>query len=234
MYIEESLTAKGYTPRAQVPRVYGRPRTLESITIHWWGSYGQTHEGVVNFFVNGPGTTSAHFVASDGKVHCLVDPWDAAWHAGNPIGNASSIGIECRPEGTDGDYQTVAELIAWLRAEYGDLPLVPHNQWQATQCPGTYDLDRLDSLARGVSLVPLSSTPPIEEYKVTPEQMYELKVWTQECVNKAINQIWSTAAGTQGMVQDVAKGLNKIQAGAVDIDALAKAVNDDAAKRMEQ
>jgi hypothetical protein len=148
LFIDESKTAKGYTPAASVPAVYGQKRTIESITIHHWGATGQTHDGVVNFFVNGPGATSAHFVASAGRVHCLVSPQDAAWHAGNGKGNATSIGIECRPEATDADYKTVAQLVAWLRATYGNLPLVPHRYWQATACPGVWDLSRIDSLAR--------------------------------------------------------------------------------------
>ncbi|ALY08487.1 endolysin [Arthrobacter phage Anansi] len=147
--IDESYTAKGFTPAAQVPAVYGGPRTIESITIHHWGALGQTHMGVVNFFcVTGPGTTSAHFVSSAGKTHCIVSPLDAAWHAGNGTGNRTSIGIECRPEATDGDYLEVAKLIAWLRSKYGDLPLIPHRDWQATACPGVWDLARLDKLAR--------------------------------------------------------------------------------------
>lgn len=149
MNIDESLTAKGYTPAADVPAVYGRPRTIESITIHWWGNYGQTHDGVVNFFVNGPGNTSAHFVCSAGRTTCLVSPEDAAWHAGDPIGNSSSVGVECRPEGSDEDYREVANLVAWLRSHHGDLPLIPHRHWQNTACPGDWDLARIDALARG-------------------------------------------------------------------------------------
>lgn len=147
--IDESHTAKGYTPAAQVPAVFGEPRTIQSITIHYWGATGQTHDGVVDFFCNGPGQTSAHFVASDGRVSCIVSPPDAAWHAGNAHGNATSIGIECHPEATDGDYQTVADLVAWLRTQYGDLPLFPHNHWTSTSCPGPWDLNRIDQLARG-------------------------------------------------------------------------------------
>lgn len=162
MNIDESLTAKGFTPAAQVPQVYLRPRTIESITIHHWGDRGQTHDGVVNFFVNGPGLTSAHFVASEGRVNCLVSPKDAAWHAGNPVGNATSIGIECRPEASDGDYKTVGQLVAWLRSQYGaNLPLIPHRNWQSTQCPGIWDLDRINREAQSIPAVtPASSTPP--------------------------------------------------------------------------
>jgi len=157
--INESQTAKGYTPAAYVPQVFGRARTIDGIVIHHWGSLGQTHDGVVNFFVNGPGTTSAHFVVSAGRIDCLVSPLDAAWHSGNAVGNATTIGIECRPEATDADYATVAELVAWLRSEYGDLPLTPHRQWQSTACPGVWNLDRIDALAGSAAITTQSTTP---------------------------------------------------------------------------
>lgn len=160
MIIDESHTAKGYTPAAQVPQVYGGPRTQDSLTIHHWGAFGQTHDGVVNFFENGPGQTSAHYVVSEGRWTCLVSPWDAAWHAGNATGNRTSIGIECRPEASEGDYRAVAELVAHLRSQVGkDLPLIPHRDWQATACPGQWDLGRIDALARGTSTVVPQSAP---------------------------------------------------------------------------
>lgn len=150
--IDESKTAKWFTPQADVPKVaeWGyRPRTLESITIHHWGERGQTHDGVVNFFVGGSKQTSAHFVVSAGRVNCIVTPWDAAWHAGNATGNVTSIGLELRPEATDGDYKTAASLIRYLRQAYKvDFPLIPHRQWQSTECPGVWDLKRLDQIAR--------------------------------------------------------------------------------------
>ena len=110
MNIDESRTAKGFTPGSQVPN-----RTIEQIFIHHWGERGQTHDGVVDFFCNGPGSTSAHFVASAGRVNCIVSPADVAWHAGVWESNIKSVGIECRPEATDDDYREVAGLVAWLR-----------------------------------------------------------------------------------------------------------------------
>lgn len=160
MQINENLTAKGYTRAADVPAVFGLARSIDEIVIHHWGALGQTHDGVVNFFVNGPGETSAHFVVSAGRVNCLVSPADAAWHSGSAVGNATSIGIECRPEASDGDYATVAELVAWLRSTYGkDLPLFPHRYYQSTACPGVWDLTRLDKLARKTVV----ETNPLEE-----------------------------------------------------------------------
>ncbi|WP_430508790.1 peptidoglycan recognition protein family protein, partial [Escherichia coli] len=93
--------------------------------------------------------TSAHFVVSGGRVHCIVSPTDTAWHAGLWDENLRSIGIECRPEATAADYATVAELVRWLRNKYGNLPLRPHKQFYSTDCPGRWDLSRLDLLARG-------------------------------------------------------------------------------------
>lgn len=160
--IDESLNDSEYTAAGNVAGVFGTPRHLESITIHHWGSFGQTHDGVVDFFVNRNRNTSAHFVVSDGRIHCLVSPADAAWAAGNAYGNATSIHIECHPEATDGDYATVAWLVARLREWYGNLPLRPHNSWTPTSCPGIWDLSRIDALAAGSS-VPEAPAAPAPE-----------------------------------------------------------------------
>ena len=77
MFIDESMTAKGYTPAA-------RDRQIDFIVINWWGALGQTHDGVLAFFcTTGPGQTSAHYVCSAGRTNCIVSPWDIAWHAGD-------------------------------------------------------------------------------------------------------------------------------------------------------
>lgn len=149
--IDESLSDGEYTAAGDVAGVFGTPRRYESITIHHWGVFGQTHNDVVDFFVNRNRNTSAHFVVSDGRINCLVSPANAAWAAGNAYGNATSIHIECHPEATSGDYATVAWLVSFLRANYGaNLPLRPHNSWSATACPGIWDLSRVDREARAV------------------------------------------------------------------------------------
>lgn len=149
--IDESLSDTDFTPAAVVAQAFGTSRSYESITVHHWGSFGQTHDGVVAFFMRPNSPTSCHYVASDSRIHCLVSPLDASWAAGNAYGNATSIHIEARPEATDGDYATVAWLIAHLRSIYGDLPLKPHNAWAATACPGKWDLARLDREARSAA-----------------------------------------------------------------------------------
>ncbi len=159
--INEALSDSEFTSPANVPATFGQgSRRIESITIHHWGVFGQTHDGVVNFFLNQSFTTSAHFVVSDGRIDCLVSPANAAWAAGNAYGNTTSIHIECRPEMTEGDLRTVAWLVDWLRDNYGaNLPLIPHRYWQATACPGIWDLAKVDALARAVDAVPAPPAP---------------------------------------------------------------------------
>lgn len=154
------FNSKNYTPAASVPSVFGFKREIKYITIHHWGGFGQNFNNVINWLCTNNVPTSAHFVAEAGRVAQIVNDGDAAWHAGVARGNAQSIGIECRPEATDADYQTVAELIADLRKTYGDVPLVPHSAWLATACPGRWDLVRLDRLARSINTTP-PVTPPV-------------------------------------------------------------------------
>ncbi len=167
-----NITSPNRTPAESVAAVFGTPRRIETITIHHWGNMGQRFEDVVNFLSTADNgrQSSAHYVAEAGRVACIVSPADAAWHAGNAYGNATSVGIECRPEATDGDYETVAELVAELREVYGDLPLVPHNQWTNTACPGNWDLGRIDGMARGTVTTQSSPAPAQEQQGTAPAQ----------------------------------------------------------------
>lgn len=126
----------------------GSPRF---IVIHYWGSRGQKFANVVSWLCNPRSKVSAHYVVEGGRVARLVDESRRAWHAGSNYGNDYGIGIECRPEATDADYATVAELVRDIRARRGDLPLRPHKAFTSTDCPGPWDLARLDREARGKS-----------------------------------------------------------------------------------
>lgn len=144
------LTSPNRTPEASCLPVFGVRRVVHSITIHHWGDPRNrpTIVGTVNWLINPNSHVSAHYVAEAGSVYSLVDDRDVAWHAGSARGNATSIGIELNPRASDADYHTAAALIADLRRYYGNLPLLPHNHWTATQCPGRWDLARLDKLSR--------------------------------------------------------------------------------------
>ena len=156
-----SVMARAYTyiTKFTSPNQNARNSKVKSITIHHWGSRGQEFDNVVNWLCQKRAGTSAHYVVEAGKVACIVDPDRRAWHAGNSRGNHESIGIECRPEATEGDYATVAALVADLRAVYGNIPLKRHKDWTSTACPGVWDIGKIDRLARGVKpSVPSVST----------------------------------------------------------------------------
>lgn len=132
------------------------------IIIHHWGADGYSFQGVINGLCR-PGGSSAHYVAMAGKVACIVDESNCAWHAGSYKWNTSSIGIECRPEMTDEDFDTVAQLIADIWKRRGKLPIIGHRDVASTYCPGRYyaRLGELASLANkyynGASPAPVKS-----------------------------------------------------------------------------
>lgn len=133
---DSSHTAKSYT----------RQKTNKTeIVIHHWGSDGQSHDGVVRFFEK-TAATSAHYVISSGRVSCLVDPSFIAYHAGNWEVNKRAYGLECRPEMTAGDLETVAQVIADIwKSHKKKLPITYHKKYKATACPGRY-MAKLDWL----------------------------------------------------------------------------------------
>ena len=128
-------------------------RSIDWIVIHWWGDPNTrpSHDGVVAHLMNPQSEVSAHYVASAGRVTCLVDPNDTAWHAMSA--NQSTIGIECSPYMTDWDFETVAELVANIWDAYGrEIPLAPHKKFVATACPGVWEarLGELTERARAI------------------------------------------------------------------------------------
>ena len=152
MAVNSAVTDTNWSPNYSEGRPYGDPL---GIVIHHWGVDGQTHDGVVRYLSQdrGASSTSAHYVVSAGRVTQLVHDYDRAWHCyGN---NARTIGIECRPEASDDDYESVAQLVAAIRAEWGWLPLSAHSEWFATSCPGRYTpwlgwlSDRADAINNG-------------------------------------------------------------------------------------
>lgn len=125
---------------------------IDTIVIHHWGDDNQRFEKVCEFFAGGPGT-SAHFVAEAGRCAQLVEIKDIAWHAGNWAANQRSIGIECRPEMSNEDFETVAQVIADLETYYGKSFYVHgHKDFFNTACPGRW-YDQLDRLIDRINAI---------------------------------------------------------------------------------
>lgn len=147
---------------------------IDTIVIHHWGDDNQRFEKVCEFFASGPGT-SAHFVVEAGRCAQLVEIKDIAWHAGNWAANQRSIGIECRPEMSPEDFETVAQVIADLETFYSRSFYVHgHKDFFATACPGRwYDqldrlIDRVNAIKEGKIENGIEDVPaPLEKDKVS-------------------------------------------------------------------
>lgn len=129
----------------------GSPDTL---MIHHWGNDGQSHDNVVAWLRGAAGGTtntksSAHLVTSAGRVTRVVPDNRAAWHC---VGrNGGTIGIECRPEMSAGDWQTLVELCADLEEDHSkSFKYDYHGNNAATTCPGRYK-PKMAQLVRDVN-----------------------------------------------------------------------------------
>ncbi len=153
---------------------------VDKIIIHHWGAEGQTFEGVCAWFENPACSTSAHYVVEGGRVACLVNLSDTAYHAGDWGANLTSIGIECRPEMSDADLETVCELVAYLYKVYGELPIYGHKDFSPTACPGKYYAklgyihDRALELMQGDSEPSVDANEPSKWAKDAWDKAHEL------------------------------------------------------------
>lgn len=146
-YRKEKKHSPNNSPRSK----YGHGAKIKGITIHHWGSDGQKHANVVAWLTSSDNhNSSAHYVVSDGLVTQLVEDNRAAWHSGNNEGNGTTIGIECRPEMSAGDWATLVELCVDLEKKHGSMKYYRHKDWKNTACPGRYS-DRMGELVRAVN-----------------------------------------------------------------------------------
>ena len=204
-----------YTPASDARATWGKPRTIEKIAIHWWGDPAQspTFEGVVSWLCNPRSGVSAHFVATGTgrRVACLVAPSDASWATGPA--NPYTISIECDPRCRPEDYDVIGELVAELRATYGDLPLIPHRSVVSTSCPGNYDLNRINQAA-ATKIAKASDQFGLAVTKtVTP-------IITEAEIRKLYLDILEREVDANGLAHYLKSGLN---AGGVRNDLLASA-----------
>src|SRR3990167_3035122 len=136
-------------------------KKISKIVMHWIVG---TLESADATFANPDRLASAHYGIGDKEIHQYVKEEDTAWHASNLTVNRESIGIEHsggwdlgngqRAKPTEETHKTSALLIADICKRYS-IPIdkdhiLPHNNFSATQCPGSLDIDKLISLAKGV------------------------------------------------------------------------------------
>jgi len=175
--IDESLNAVNYTALADVPAVFGYDGTKTGATIHHWGEDGQNIHDVARYLASANArTNSAHFVVQEDYVYCIVNSFDSSWHSGHPLGNAKTIGIECRPEMTVGDLETLGSLLRFLERHYGSLEIYVHKNWQNTACPGRYEaqIENLIAEINGVEIWHATGQPaPVPPAELAAQPVHE-------------------------------------------------------------
>ena len=130
-------------------------KPIDRIVIHWFGV--GTLGSANTRFQSASNQVSAHYGISDRTVYQWVKEENVAYHAGVYTMNQRSIGIEhdatTEHNASEETYQTSAELVSLVCKRY-NIPLdrdhiIKHSEVKATQCPGTLDLDKIISLAKG-------------------------------------------------------------------------------------
>lgn len=133
---------------------------ITGIVVHHYGVMGSTYAGTIRTLTKPTAAASAHFVIDAGKVAQLVALSDTAYHADNWPINLCTIGIECPPECTPAQIDTLVTLIVGLYKCYGRvLPLSGHKDHAPTECPGRYYPMLQDIQARATALWSSANAP---------------------------------------------------------------------------
>lgn len=236
MDIQKNLTETNFNFRSTIPRW---------IVIHNTAN-GTSQEGTAynntkyfkNRFVSGAPEASAHYFVDDGDIvwQCVRDT-DTAWHVGeaasrNGCYNTNSIGIEvCETAGgwfTDKEVDTLRELVGGLMALYGIPPerICRHHDVTGKNCPWYYTDDE-----RWAEL----------KARILEDDMRPCDVWEYNYKDSAPDgNMYNTMLSLHRMVKslteevgELERKVDAISVGGVDVSAIAKAVNDDAASRMK-
>jgi len=220
---------------------------ITDIVLHWMvGTLASTDAT----FAGSTRQVSAHFGIEGTKIHRYVADADTAWHCGDHAENIRSIGIEhSAAPGRDATPETIATSVAVVTAlcrKYGIDPshIYPHNKFYATQCPGTLPLAAIVTAVRTQLTTPTTPTPEVDMAALTDAEKIDLaKVF--------VNQLLITNLGSSGpnvaVALQHASALTSVNAAAVaaavlaaipagsanfTLEELAKAINDDAARRL--
>lgn len=154
---------------------------VTGIVVHHYGVMGSTYAGTIRTLTKPTAAASAHFVIDADRVAQLVALSDTAYHADNWPVNLCTIGIECPPEATTEQVDTLVQLIAGLYKSYGRvLPLSGHCDHAPTQCPGRYYSMLQDIQARATELYQGADDPEQPEQDNPPD-------WAQESADWAID-----------------------------------------------
>ena len=165
---------------------YSKEKTKKDrIVIHWIVG---TLASADSRFHNPTEIASAHYGIENSTIYNWVPEDRVAYHSGDWNYNLRSIGIEHSADpkrpASEQTYQTSGKLIGEICKRHS-IPIdrshiVQHKQISATQCPGTMNLDKLISIAKGVINVDLELERLVALYIVLlgkKPNKYDIEAW---------------------------------------------------------
>lgn len=201
-----------------VPAVYftsPREARVDLVVLHWMAT---TLAGADATFTGGRRKASAHYGIEGRIVHQYVKEQDAAWHSGDRAVNHRSIGVEhSAGPGRPATEATITESIILctdLCRRYGlDADAIrQHNDYAATQCPGTLPVARI---RQGVRANLAGAAP-------SPDSKDWIAMATQQDLDRAVAGLLGVEVGRTGVTVGVM--LDRTYRAVADPDALAAKV----------
>jgi hypothetical protein len=126
----------------------------KGVVMHWMAGWLNSADIRFKKLFSG---ASAHYGIGEHEIHQYVEDQHVAYHAGNWNANTQYIGIEheggwllddgSRAKPSPKVHEQSAELLAVLSKKHGwgelkrNVNVFVHNQFKATMCPGTLDVD---------------------------------------------------------------------------------------------
>lgn len=242
--IEKNLTNVNYTPRGTNPSWIVIHNTANGTS-----AAGTAYNNTA-YFKNAYRRASAHYFVDDSDtVWQCVEDTDTAWHVGdrypsyNGASNYNAIGIEvCETANgsfTAHEIDVLSWLVPMLMERYGiDASHVcRHYDVTGKACPWGY----IDSAAWAQLKDEITNGG---DFMAGIDELLNHKLATADSGEVPIWQLWSwgytwalrgynKAAELEKKVSELEKKVAEIQVGGVDVQAVAKAVNDDAAERLK-
>lgn len=228
------------------PNYYANQNDVRGIVIHHAATTSLA--AVAATFSTTARQASAHYGIQNETVQQYVHEYDGAWHAGDYWANTHTIGIE-NVNATAGPYwyvdertvETCCELMADIAWRHDLYPLRRnsnvwgHKDFQSTYCPGVL-YDRLDYMCERANTIYYKKYIEGDDDMATAED-----VWGYNWENTApqgnmyncVIAIYKKIEALEKKVADLEAKVDKVSVGGIDVKAVAKAVNDDAANRMK-
>lgn len=214
--------------------LYGQPKVVVIHStrsgVNW--SHDKEMEATINWFLGTNSNASSNLIISPTEIVRMVPDDKPSWHAKEHSWQAWGIEVTQQTINTpleDGHYKLLAEALKHYQS-LGVQPVwLPSLNWGDTSSGWIQHLETAQGLRDGKSDIGyqlnknrLSDMMLVEDI-VTPEQdaiLRDIQDWVKTDIPERLTRLEEAVA--------------VLQTGGVDYDKLAKAVNDEAAKRLKE